>query len=66
MTQLQSKIVSGGLLVLSVAITYFSFNFSFSHAFAGQAVNIWAPLGAFVLSIGLVLVAIIVQFKAKR
>lgn len=66
MTQLQSKVVSIGLLVLSVTISYLSFNFGFSHAFVGEAVNIWIPLGAFVFSIGLVLAAIIVRFRAKK
>lgn len=66
MTRLQSKIVSTSLLVLSVAITYLSYSFGFSHAFAGEAINIWIPLGAFVFSVGLVLAAIIVQFRVKK
>lgn len=65
MTRLKSRIVSGGLLALSVAITYLTFNFGFSRATAGETTAIWIPLGAFLFSVGLVLAAIIVQFKAK-
>ncbi len=65
MTQLQSKIISGSCLVLSVLITYLSYNFGFSRAIAGESINIRIPLCTFIVSVGFVLAAIIVHLRFR-
>lgn len=66
MTKQRAKIISAACLILSVAITYGSFNFGFSQAYKGGSVSIWLPFLTFFAAIGLVLVAIIIPYRAKN
>lgn len=65
MTKQRAQIISTACLILSVAITYGSFNFGFSQANKGRSVSIWLPFLTFFAAIGLVLVAIIIPYKAR-